>query len=306
MTKDQPLAVHVHGKAPLELEEYITASGARLTSDIADAEFLVWNSLSAEGLTELLHPGIRWVQLPSAGINKWIDGGVIDAERSWASAAGAYSDVVADHAVALLLSAIHRVPEHANARSWKRLEFRPLNERRVVITGLGGIGRAIAQRLRALGVAEVRGVVRNDRVDGSVDRVTTLSDPTWHVSVDDIINVLPSTPETRGVINAEVLASLPGDGSLINVGRGGAIVDDDVLAALSNDELGGVFLDVTDPEPLPDSRPYWRDERVVVTSHSANPSRVATRTFIQRVLENISRAADDEPLLGLIDVESGY
>lgn len=300
------IAVCAYGNPPAELISALEAADISVVNSPADANFLIWNTFQVDDLPQILHPGIRWVQFPSAGVNAWLDAGVLDTERTWLSAAGAYSGAVAAHAIASYLAAIHRIPEFATATTWKRREFRPLNLRRVAILGLGGIGREIARLLQELGALEVRGIVRNKREEPYADLVTTLTDPQWAHGIDDIINVLPATPATRGVINAEVLAHLPEDGIVINAGRGDAIVDDDALAALKNDALGGLVLDVTDPEPLPEGHPYWADDRVVITCHSANPTVVSTPAFVERALANIQRAGAGESLLGVVDVEHGY
>lgn len=302
----QPVRVFVYGKTLPELDEAFATAGIPIVTDVGAANYLVWNSFKNTELAEVLHPGIRWVQLPSAGINHWLEAGVLDEDRTWLSAAGAYSGPVAAHAVASYLAAIHRLPEFGAATTWERREFRPLTLRRVAILGLGGIGLEVARQLQALGVAEVRGVVRNQREEPHTDRVTTLADPTWAEGIDDIINVLPATAVTRHIIDATVLGHLPADGIVVNVGRGEAIKNDDALAALKNGALGGMVLDVTDPEPLPDDHPYWRDDRVIITCHSANPTVVATPAFVERTVTNIERAQAGDPLLGVVDIKHGY
>lgn len=306
--QDVAMSVRVFtaGNPPAELIDALKVARVKVVDDPAEATFLIWNSIKTKELAETLHPGIKWVQLPSAGVNLWLNTGVLDNERTWLSAAGAYSAAVASHAVAGYLAAIHRIPDFAAATTWQALQFRPLSLRRVAILGLGGIGAEIARQLQALGVAEVRGVVRNHREEPHADTVTTLTNPAWPEGIDDIINVLPATPATAGIIDAHVISHLPTDGIIVNVGRGEAIVDDDALAALANDRLGGMVLDVTDPEPLPDDHPYWRDDRVVITAHSANPTVVATPAFVERAMTNIQRASQGEPLLGVVDVEHGY
>lgn len=305
-SQNSDFRVYVYGNAPAELTEALTRAPVQVVDQPDGADFVVWNSFDTDELCDVLVPANRWVQLPSAGINHWGDAGVLDRERTWLSAAGAYSGPVAAHGVASYLAAIHRIPEFATATSWQRLQFRPLTERSAVILGLGGIGTEVARQLRALGISRVCGVVRNQREIPEVDEVMTLDDPRWHDGVDDIINVLPATSATRRIIDARVLASLPADGIVVNIGRGEAIVDDDALAALKNDALGGMVLDVTDPEPLPDDHPYWRDDRVVITGHSANPTDVATRDFVARALENVERAAAGRELLGVVDLDQGY
>lgn len=306
MTASDPIRVFIHGNPPQELRDALALADIPVVDEVAGANFLIWSTWKVEELAAFLHPGIRWVQFPSAGVNAWLEAGLLTPDRTWLSASGAFAPAVASHAVASLLSAIHRIPEFATATTWKRREFRPLSQRRVAILGMGGIGTEIARQLKALGVTEVRGVVRNKRALQHADRVTTLDDETWCEGIDDIVNVLPATEATRGVIDAKVLAHLPHDGIVVNVGRGEAIVDADALAALESDALGGLVLDVTDPEPLPDDHPYWADPRVVITAHSANPSAMATPAFVERAITNVTRAQAGQPLDGVVDLDQGY
>lgn len=298
--------VFVYGNPPQELLDALAQADIPVVDEVAGANFLVWNSWKVDELAAFLHPGIRWVQFPSAGINAWLNAGLITPDRMWLSASGAFAPAVALHAVASLLTGIHRIPEFAAATTWERLEYRPITQRKVAILGMGGIGVEIARHLKALGVEEIRGVVRTKRPLENADVVTTLDDPAWCEGVDDIINVLPATTVTRHVINAEVLAHLPADGTVVNVGRGEAIEDDAALAALENGALGALVLDVTDPEPLPDEHPYWSNPRVIITAHSANPSAMATPAFVDRALANVLAAQAGDSLVGVVDLEQGY
>jgi D-3-phosphoglycerate dehydrogenase len=98
---------------------------------------------------------------------------------------------------------------------------------------------------------------------------------------------------------------------MVNVGRGGHIVTDDLVAALAPDAdgataIGGAALDVTDPEPLPDDHPLWRSPRALITPHVANPPSSMDRHLARRVRENVRRFGAGEPLLAPIDRARGY
>jgi len=121
---------------------------------------------------------------------------------------------------------------------------------------------------------------------------------------DMLVCLLPLTPETRGVINARSLGLLPRGAFLINGGRGGHQVQDDILAALESGHLAGAALDVFEPEPLPTEHPFWGHPKVFMTPHAA--SITIPDSAAPPVVENIRRARAGEPLLNLVDFAAGY
>ncbi len=92
----------------------------------------------------------------------------------------------------------------------------------------------------------------------------------------------------------------------LNVGRGGTVVTDDLVAALESRRLAGAALDVTDPEPLPDGHPLWSLPNVVITPHTGNTKAMARPLLSARITENVARYGAGEELVGLVDVEAGY
>jgi len=121
---------------------------------------------------------------------------------------------------------------------------------------------------------------------------------------DILVAVLPLTRETHGILNAKAFAALPKGAYLINMARGGHVVDDDLLAALASGQLSGAALDVFNTEPLPADHPYWTHPKVRVTPHvagSTNP-----RTASPGVIENIKRLRAGQPLINTVDPKTGY
>ena len=123
---------------------------------------------------------VRWVQLPSAGVEPWISAGIVDSERVWTSAAGAYAGNVAEHGVLLLLAGVRALTEQVRATSWRKAEFDPqvgtLRGATVAIVGCGGIGRAMIPLLTAFG-ARVLAVTRpGTPVPGAVETLPVRSD----------------------------------------------------------------------------------------------------------------------------------
>jgi glyoxylate/hydroxypyruvate reductase A len=119
-----------------------------------------------------------------------------------------------------------------------------------------------------------------------------------------LVGVLPLTPQTRGIFNAKTLAALPEGAVVVNLGRGGHVVDDDLLAALDSGHVAGAFLDVFNTEPLPEGHPYWTHPKVVVTPHVAGE--LVPKSSARSVARNVRRHQKGEPLLYVVDLERGY
>ena len=300
-----PCAVAPGPPAPVVLEA-IESSGGRLVGP-DDAEALIWTDpYDASALRDLLAglPGVRWVQLPFAGVDRF--GTLFDDGRVWTSTKGAYSDPVAEHALALGLAGLRQLPRRARARAWGDQAGLRLAESKVTVLGGGGITRSLLGLLAPFDV-EVT-VVR--RHVAPLEGATTVVGPDrLHESLAGarlVVLALALTPETRGIIGAAELARMDADAWLVNVGRGAHIVTGDLVAALRDGVIGGAALDVTDPEPLPAGHPLWELENCLITPHTANTWLMAEPLFAGRIRENLRHYAAGEPLVGLVDAALGY
>lgn len=190
------------------------------------------------------------------------------------------------------------------ARDWNP-EPPPLAaERPVTILGLGELGRACGQALAALGFP-VTGWSRSPR---TVQGLACLSgDDGLRQALDSaqiLVTLLPATPETDSLINAERLASLRRGAVILNPGRGTLIDDAALLAALDTGQVGHATLDVFRVEPLPQDHPFWAHPKVTVTPHIAAETRPSSASRI--IAENIRRSEAGEPLLFRVDRARGY
>lgn len=214
--------------------------------------------------------------------------------------------LVGERAVALLLAGVHRLPEHARTSEWTRMRGGTVAGKTILIVGTGGIGRSAARYLGALG-ARCIGVSASGMPCQGFDEVHPVSSwPAVCESADHLLLAAPLTGSTRGMVGVEALAALPRHAIVINVGRGEVLDTAALVEALGQDKIAGAGLDVTSPEPLPPTHPLWADERVLISSHTADP-RSENGTFLAaRVEENMRRWLTGKPLLGLIDVRRGY
>ena len=174
----------------------------------------------------------------------------------------------------------------------------------VGVLGLGDIGQDVAQKLGALGFPvhgwsrtphEIAGLACHDGAEGLREMLPQCR---------YLVCVLPLTDATRGVINAETLALLPEGAVVVNLGRGGHVVDDDLLAGLDSGHLRGAFLDVYNAEPLAPGHPYWQHPKVVMTPHVAGE--IVPRSAAKTVIDNIARHQRGEAMIGTLNLERGY
>lgn len=212
------------------------------------------------------------------------------------------------HQVALAVLRWHRRMDWVEGlradASWPRGLVFDAEAVRVGVLGLGHLGRAVAKAMQGLGF-EAAGWSRSTK---TIDGMTTYCGPdglrdlaAWS-SV--LVCLLPLTAETDGILNADLIERMPMGSLLVNVGRGGHLVEADLMAALESGRLAAAALDVFHTEPLPAEHPFWSDRRIYVTPHVAsevNPV-TATRVFV----ENIRRIRAGETPIGLIDPSKGY
>ena len=187
---------------------------------------------------------------------------------------------------------------------WEQIAPPLAPERSVVILGLGALGAACARTLASLGF-RVSGWSRTAKQIAGVDCLSgTDGLRTALARAEILVTILPNTPETTNLLNAETLAQMPLGAVILNPGRGNVIDDDALLAALDSGQIGQATLDVFRVEPLPPEHPYWAHPRVTVTPHIAAETRPSSAARV--IVENIRRGEAGEPFLNRVDRERGY
>jgi phosphoglycerate dehydrogenase-like enzyme len=302
-----PLRVFVGPQSNDEVLAAVREGGGAPVDDPADAEVFVWLAHDPSELQPLLHDGVRWVQLPWAGVEGWMVAGAIDDARVWTCASEAYGDAVAEHAVALLLAGRRRLHSAARASSWDpRNGGQPLFGATIVIVGTGSIGSAVTRLLAPWGMTFV-GVSRSGRPVEGFDRVVATGSLLDVLPGADVVVVAaPSTPETAGIIGAAELDAMHGKAWLVNVARGVLVETDALVAALEAGSIAGAALDVTDPEPLPDGHPLWTSPRALITPHRANYGPAGDAAMHALFTRQIRRWIAGEELSGRVDPARGY
>ena len=226
----------------------------------------------------------RLVQSQSIGYDGV--GEVLPPGHAYANAAGVHEASTAELALALILASQRGLDDFARAQTtchWA-FSFRPsLADRRVLLLGYGGVGRAIEARLAPFEVDVVR-VARHARLapTGPVHGIDEL--PDLLPLADVVVVSLPLDETTRGLVDEAFLSRMAPGGLLVNVGRGPVVVTDDLVAAVASGRVRAA-LDVVEPEPLPPTHPLWALEGVLISPHVGG----ASSAMAPRVLALLDR-----------------
>lgn len=233
--------------------------------------------------------GNRTIKVPLA---RMVDAGLTEGMVEWVTGHVLRHHLNIDHALA------HQAGE------WVRHVPPLARNRPVTVLGLGALGCACASALAALNFPvtgwsrsprEVPGIRCLSGADGLAQALA---------GAQVVVLLLPDTPATENVLNAQSLSHLARGAFIVNPGRGPLIDDAALLAALDSGQVGHATLDVFRTEPLPPDHPFWAHPNVTVTPHIASETR--SETAAQVIVENIRRCEAGEPLLHLVDRQRGY
>ena len=263
----------------------------------------------------MLHgsPALEWLQTNSAGVEAYIQPGVLAGDTLLTNATGAYGLAIAEHMLGMLLELFKKLELYRDAQksgAWQSQgAVKAVYGSTVLVLGMGDIGGEFAARCKALG-AKVIGVRRSPRpCPEYADEVHLLEDLDSLLPQADVVAItLPGTDATRGLMSRERLAKMKEGAVLLNVGRG-FIVDTEALCdALERGHLSGAGVDVTDPEPLPPTHRLWNIPSAVVTPHISGfyHLRETHERIVGIFLENLRHFQAGEPLRNLVDFATGY
>ena len=253
-------------------------------------------------------PKLRWIQSSWAGVTPLIEA----LRRSprqlvLTNIRGIFGPLMAEYVFAYLLAHARQLETHRLAqlqRQWRPQRGGSLQGKTFGLLGLGSIGAHLAATARQFGMPVV-GCSRSLPESGLVDRHYLPERlATMVAEVDYLICTLPSTEQSRNLIDAELLRQFNPKALLINAGRGDLIDDAALVEALENGWLAGAVLDVFRQEPLAADHPFWTTPNLIITSHTAAPS---YPDDIARVFsDNVQRFVAGQPLQYRVDIDRGY
>jgi glyoxylate/hydroxypyruvate reductase A len=189
-------------------------------------------------------------------------------------------------------------------RRWHVLDAHPRETFTVGILGLGVLGAHVAQAVAAFGMP-VRGYSRGER---QIDGVTTFAGAAQFDAFLDgvkvLVNLLPHTPETDNVLNRRTFSKLAKGAYLINIARGGHLVEQDLLEALASGQIAAATLDVFREEPLPPEHLFWREPRITITPHVS--ARTLREESVEQIAGKMTALMRGETVSGVVDIDRGY
>jgi phosphoglycerate dehydrogenase-like enzyme len=259
-------------------------------------------------------PNLVWVQIYWAGaerclsVDRVADGSVVMTNMQKMS-----SPVIAEHAIAMMMALSRNLPQFAKSMptgEWDDREtvagMMPVAGKTLLVAGLGGIGTEVARLGAALDMRVV-GTRNSSREGPDFVEYVGLSHELHDLvaEADIIVNALPLTDGTKKLFDRELFAATKKGTIFVNVGRGQTVDTMALLAALQSGQLGGVGLDVTDPEPLPEDHPLWQQPNVIITPHVAGSGGERERHRVL-LMENLRRYIAGEHLLNVVDPQKGY
>lgn len=248
-------------------------------------------------------PNLRWLQTWSAGFEEYAAPGVLPESAMISNATGAYGQAVGEHMFAMMWALMKRLPAYAVQQTHEQW----LDAGRVLspeggtalVIGTGDIGRHFARLARGVGMRTL-GVRRQAaRSLPEIDEMHGFDDlPELLPRADVVAMVVPSTPQTRHLLDREALTALSPHAIIVNAGRGAAIDTGALAEALHGGRIWGAGLDVTDPEPLPKGHALWSEPRCLITPHIAGSNHLASVSdaIIAIALENERRYVSGEKL----------
>lgn len=302
---DHALYAQLLRQAAPDLQIMTSGDSAELAGMAADCP--IWLG-QPDLLATLLRQGHQpqWLQSTWAGITPLLADGLPRNYRL-TRAVGIFGQVMAEYVLTYLLGHEREVLARLVSqveRKWDNRLGQSLAGRKVLIVGAGDIGQSVAQFLVPFGV-HVYGIASEAREQAPFIEVAPLSELGRLVGeVDYVVNLLPNTPATHDLYNAALFKQFKSTGLFINVGRGVAVVDADLVQALKDGHLAGAVIDVCRQEPLPQRHPFWTAWGLLLTGHSSAPT--SPSMMVQLFVENLRAYQAKEALRGEVDFTRGY
>ncbi|WP_248299501.1 D-2-hydroxyacid dehydrogenase [Halorhabdus amylolytica] len=310
MSNDSPDVLVLRGKPHgIPSREYATALRDRLLDDVSIAAArtpgdereaieeapIVTGGNIGESLLERAE-SLEMFACTAAGYEHLPLETMADRGIAVTNASGVHGPNIAEHVIGSFLAfarGFFQARRQQRDHEWRAFQSRELAGSRVAIIGMGAIGRAVTDRLAGFDVTTV-GVRHTPEKGGPTDEVYGFEDIHEALAGTEYVAIAtPLTAETRGLIGAEELATLPPTAVLVNVARGPIVETEALVDALRANHLRGAALDVTDPEPLPNDHPLWDFENVFVTPHQSGHTAEYFERLADIVAPNVETILDE-------------
>jgi phosphoglycerate dehydrogenase-like enzyme len=288
------------------------ASAPALAEAIAETDAVfAWHSVR-ELLPEVWPKAgrLRWIQSASDGVDWLLFPELVDSDVVVTNARGIFDRAIAEYVVGLMLAfakGLLGMVEGQRHREWRHRPTELLAGKRLLVAGVGPIGRAIGGAGRDLGM-EVRGVGRRARSGDDVFQSIAGTEGLAAAAAwaDYVVDALPGTPATRHLFDASVFHSMRRSARFINVGRGTTVVEEALIDAIREERIGGAALDVFEREPLPSDSPFWELPNTIVSPHMSGDFEGWLEAVVRLFVENLRRFVAGRALLNVVNKREGY
>jgi len=258
-------------------------------------------------------PNVRWVHSRSAGLEKTLFPELIESAAPLTNGSGVFSPALGEFVLAAILyfaKDFGRMLRNQMAGVWEAFDVMPISGETVGIVGYGDIGRAVATRVRPLGMAVLALKRHVGPSQGADPLVEQMYSPDRRIEMisrcDYVVVAAPLTPETRAMIDEPEFAAMKPTAVVINVGRGPLIREEALVRALSQGRIKGAALDVFDHEPLPEGHPFYKLENVLMSPHCADHTPDWLDRAMQFFIAQFERFQRGEQLMNVVDKNLGY
>ncbi|MFH0768501.1 MAG: D-2-hydroxyacid dehydrogenase [Chloroflexota bacterium] len=282
----------------------------RLDALLAEVEVIFGQRLPQNVIARA--PRLKWVQVMSAGVNRFLDSEMRDSRVTMTNVSGIHATPIGEFVLGLMLMFVKQIPvcfQLKQERKWGQLTPSVLRSKTVGIVGMGSIGREVARLSQAFGMR----VLATRRSAGQVGRARYV-DIMLPVSQlrqlladsDFVVLALPLTPETSKLIGEKELQSMKPTAYLINIARGDIVDERALVCALDEHWIAGAGLDVFATEPLPADSRLWEFPNVILSPHISGSMEDYIARATDVFLENLRRYLDGKRLLNVVDKMKGY
>ncbi|MGB6724776.1 MAG: D-2-hydroxyacid dehydrogenase [Terracidiphilus sp.] len=316
---DQPLVLVLSEESDPQLAmlgaiRHVTgATFEDVAAAVDDAEAILHWSGSRETLRKvfLASRKVRWVHSRNAGLDNLLFPELIDSPVSLTNGSGVFSQSLGEFALAAILyfaKDFPRMLRNQRSQRWEQFDVDEISGQTVGIVGYGDIGRAVATRVKAMGM-KVLALKRHPPVEGDtlIDRFYQPDQLGEMLSACDYVVVAaPLTAETRHMISNAEFAAMKSSAVAINVGRGPVVDQAALVRALTGKQIRGAGLDVFEHEPIPPGDPIWSFDNVLISPHTADRTSTWLNQAMQFFIEQYERFRNGQPLKNVVNKQLGY
>ena len=281
----------------------------KIKLEIKDADVLIAGKISDEALD--MAEKLKWIQATTAGVDFLPLSKITNKNIVITTARGVHKSHITEYVLSMMIMSARNLHTFILQKDKKNIIWKIGNQdeisgKKLGILGLGSVGQELAKKANYLGM-EVYGVKRKiDKFD-FVKKVFTPDNMEWiFKNCDYIVNLLPNTKDTENIINKEYFDILKPNCTMINVGRGSTVNEDDLYVALKNKQFKLYISDVFAKEPLPNNSPLMELDNIIITPHIAGPVNNYSKKLYEVVKPNIEAFISGKELSNKYDIQKGY